>query len=131
MPIAATTTEKDPSGTTRLPFGSFWRAEGSEVAAIAETSVGFIDTSNFTELVLLVNVTAIAGVSATLTIKVYQVDQKGARYPDGAIVSRVVTAVSKTRDTIAAPLGQMVEITKTLTGTTPTVTANVEAQVKS
>ncbi len=90
-----------------------------------------MDTSKFLELVLLVDVTAIAGVSATLTIKVYQLDDAGARYPDAGIVSRAITAVSKTRDTIAAPLGSKVEITKTLTGTTPTVTANVEVQLKS
>ena len=131
MPIAATTTEKPPAGTTTLPHGSFWRAEGSESSTVSETSLGFIDTTDFRELVLLVNVTAISGASATLTIKIYQVDQKNARYPDAAVVTRTITAVSKTRDTIATPLGSMVEITKTFTGTTPTVTANVEAQLKS
>lgn len=90
-----------------------------------------MDTSNFLELVLLVDVTAIAGVGATLTIKVYQLDNAGARYPDAAIVSRAITTVSRTRDTIAAPLGNKIEITKTFAGTTPTVTANVEAQLKS
>ncbi len=131
MPIAVTTTEKSPGGTTVLPHGSFWRAEGSESTTVSETSLGFIDTTDLRELVLLVSVTAITGASATLTIKVYQVDQKGARYPDAGIVSRAITAVSETRDTIAAPLGGIVELTKTFTGTTPTVTAAVEAQLKS
>lgn len=130
MPVAKTSDERRPSGTTTFPDGGFWRAEGSETAVVAETSLGFIHTSRFKEAILLINVTAIGGTGPSFTVRVYQVDQKDVRIGT-ALVSPAASTVSTSRTVVTAPIGNHVEITKQLAGTTPTVTANIELQLKT
>jgi hypothetical protein len=138
---------RQAAGTTLLHYGDVWSAAGSEAAAVSETSLftpfnsttpGPIDVSAFEEAVLLVNVTAIAGTGPSFVITVYACDSFGTRY--AAIVTRTITTVSSTRDIIpvpastpgpAGPLGNYIEVTKTLSGTGPSVTATVELQLKT
>ena len=126
------TASKNAAGITPVPFGTFYRsASTSSGVNVSETSITTIDVTDMTEAVLLVNATSI-GTTATLTIKVYQLDQAGARYPDAAIISRAITSASKTRDTIATPLGNKLEITYTITGQTGgTTTFIAELQLKA
>jgi len=147
MAIVQTQNGKSAAGGTVLHYGANWTASGSEPSTVSETSLfqnpggsaaGPLDVSNFEEGVILVNVTAISGAAATLTIKVYAVDSAGTRYT--ALVTRTVTATGASRDIVpvpqqnpgsTGPMGNFIEVTKTFTGTTPTCTATVELQVKT
>ena len=147
MAIVQTQNGRSAAGGTVLHYGANWTASGSEATTVSETSLfqnpgsstaGPLAVSNFEEGVVLVNVTAITGAGATLTITVYSVDSAGTRYT--ALVTRAITTVSKTRDIIPVPaqnpgdpgpIGNFIEITKTFTGTTPTCTATVELQLKT
>ena len=129
MPIAKTGDPKEPAGSTVFAHGGFHRAEGSETAVVAETSLGIYDSSQFKELVLLSNVTAIAGVGATLVFRVYNVDIIGTRIGT-ALITNSHTATGSLRAT-ATVIGNKIEITKQLSGTTPTTTATVELQMKT
>ena len=150
MPVVQAREGRSASGSAVVAFGDSWTATGSEVAAVAETSLfsppsgaggqtpGPIDVSRFHEAVLLVNVAAIGGTSPSFIITVYACDALGTRYT--ALVTRTVTVTGKSRDLIPVPasnpgypgsIGNFIEVTKQLTGTSPTVTATVELQVKT
>ncbi len=121
-----------PAGQTVVQVSAKYRSTSTSLSAVtAETSLVVLDTSVWREGVLLVNCSAITGAGGTLTIRIYNLGQDGGRYPDGAVITRSITAVSKTRDVITVPMGTTNEITYQLAGTTPTVTFQVEAQFKS
>ncbi len=121
-----------PAGQTVVQVSAPYRSASTSLSAVtAETSLVILNTSVWREGVLLVNCSAIAGTSPSLTIKVYNLDAAGARYPDAGVVTRTITAVSKTRDVIPVPMGASNEITYALSGTSPTATFVVEAQFKS
>ncbi len=150
MPVVQTQEGRSATGGTVVTEGENWTASGSEVAAVAETSlfsppsgaggqaVGPMDVGRFVEGVLLVNVTAIGGTSPSFIVIVYACDSKGTRYT--SLVTRTVTATGKSRDSIpvpasnpgsTGPMGNFIEVTKQLTGTSPTVSATVELQLKT
>ncbi len=136
------------SGFTSIGYGDNWFASGTESAAASETSLfvpvngsatGPIDVSKYHEAILLVNATAVSGTSPSYVVKVYACDSQGARYT--ALVTRTITGTGASRDIIpvpggsppgpAGPLGNFIEVTTTLTGTSPSVTATIELQLKT
>ncbi len=122
----------DPAGQTVVQVSSRFRSASTTLSAVtAETSLGVLNASTWREALALVNCSAIGGTGPTLTIRFYNLDVTGARYPDAAFLVKTITAVSKTRDQITAPIGSTVEVTYQLAGTSPTATFTVEVQFKS
>ncbi len=121
-----------PAGQTVVQVSGPYRSASTSLSAVtAETSLGILNASVWREALALVNTSAIGGTGPTLTIKFYNLDVTGARYPDAAFLVKTITAVSKTRDQITAPIGSTVEITYQLAGTSPTATFVLEVQFKS
>ncbi len=127
---------KAPAGQTVVQVSSPYRSASTSLSVVtAETSLAVVDASTWREALALVNCTAIASTTgaATLTVRFYNLDQFGNRYPDAAFLVKTITAVSKSRDQITAPIGSTIEVTYQLstTGTGPSATFTVETQFKS
>ncbi len=129
MAIVKTGDPKEPAGSTVFPHGSSFIAEGSETAVVAETSLGIYDSSEIKELVLLSNCTAIGGTGPSLVFRVYNLDTVGTRIGT-ALITNTHSATGTQRAT-ATIVGNKIEVTKQLSGTTPTATARVELQTKT
>lgn len=79
---------------------------------------------------LIVDLGAITG-GGNFIVKVYNVDMKDQR-AGTVLATSTQAAAGVSRTTIAAPMGNFLEITFELTGTTPTATIDgIELQLKS
>ncbi len=130
MPITTKVSAKDPAGTTVFAHGTSYRADGTLSAVTAETSLVILDASEFDNAVLIVDLGAITG-GGNFIVKVYNVDMFNQR-AGAAVATSTQAAAGVSRTAISAPIGNFLEVTFELTGTTPTATIDgIELQLKS